>query len=176
MNQNFKWEVHWMQTEHSGSGVHYSNAETIEAAIKECKQEKMYDWYSGELIRPDLKITDVYQFVQYGESSFLNDAKSDDLVVHFYESSKNYPLNRDILHDWETTRRAILDKVSEIHTTQMCMISATLLHDGYKIFVHQENGVVYEITLRSKDNCGNRAVRPSQNVYAMWANNIFRGL
>ena len=65
--ESFKWEVHWMQTEHSGSGVHYSNAETMEAAIKECKQEKMYDWYSGELIRPDLKITDIYQFVQHGE-------------------------------------------------------------------------------------------------------------
>ena len=64
---NFKWAIHWMTTHHGGNGIHYSNAKTVEEAISECKQEYMYNRYSGAIIRPDLKITDVWKFVQYGE-------------------------------------------------------------------------------------------------------------
>ena len=64
---NFNYCIHWMTTNHGGNGVHYSYADTVEEAIEECKQEHMYNRYTGEIIRPDLKITDVWQFVQYGE-------------------------------------------------------------------------------------------------------------
>ena len=96
------------------------------------------------------------------------------MEIHFYESSKSYPLNKNILHDWENSKNSIKNKSSEIHTTQMCLLSSTLLHDGYRVFVHQSDGFVYEITLRSKTNMDDRSVRSAQNVYAMWANNIFR--
>lgn len=96
------------------------------------------------------------------------------MEIHFYESINVCPSDRKILHDWESTTAAIDNRTNEIHTTQMCMLSVTLLHDGYRVFVHQSNGVMYEITLRSKDNTGDRAVRYSQNVYGMWASNVFR--
>lgn len=68
LNQDeFKYCVHWMTTNHGGNGVHYSYADTVEEAIEECKQEHMYNHCTNELICPDLKITDVWQFVQYGE-------------------------------------------------------------------------------------------------------------
>ena len=65
--ENYKWKIEWMTTEHGGNGVYYSNTETVEKAIEECKQEHMYHRYTGELVRPDLKITDIWMFVQYGE-------------------------------------------------------------------------------------------------------------
>ena len=65
--ETYKWKVQWMTTNHGGNGEHYSNADTVEEAIKECKQEYMFHRYTGEVIRPDLKITDVWKFVQYGE-------------------------------------------------------------------------------------------------------------
>lgn len=65
--ENFKWCINWMTTKQGGSGSHYSYANTLKEAIEECKQEHMYNHYTNELIRPDLKITDVWQFIQYGE-------------------------------------------------------------------------------------------------------------
>lgn len=94
--------------------------------------------------------------------------------IHFYESLKVCPIVKSICLDWETTKKAIEDKLEDIHTIQMCLLSGTLLHKGYRMFVHQDNGITYEITLKSKGGMGDRAVRESQNVYAMWAGNIFR--
>lgn len=66
-NTSFTYCVHWMTTNHGGNGVHYSYADTVKEAIEECKQEHMYNRYTGKIIRPDLKITDIWKFVQYGE-------------------------------------------------------------------------------------------------------------
>ena len=64
---NFKWCINWNCPIHGGCGAHYSYADTLEEAIKECKQEHMYNRYTKEIIRPDLKITDCWKFVQFGE-------------------------------------------------------------------------------------------------------------
>ena len=104
------------------------------------------------------------------------------MEIHFYESINVVPNNCNVLYDWKSIHdiwQQMHDKpdnfnVPEIHTTQMCMLSNTWILKGYHMFVHQDNGIVYEITIKSKDNNGNRAVRIAQNVYAMWANNIFR--
>ena len=96
------------------------------------------------------------------------------MEIHFYESLKYYPVEYDIYLDWAGTKNAIDNKEENIHTTQMCMLSTTLLLDGYKVFVHQDNGIIYEITLQNKDNHGDRTVRIAQNMYAMWASNVFR--
>lgn len=96
------------------------------------------------------------------------------MEIHFYESLKVCPTAKNIYLDWDTTKKAIDNKLDEIHTIQMCMLSGTLLHNGYRMFVHQDNGVVYEITLKRNGGSGDRSVRDSQNVYAMWAGNIFR--
>lgn len=65
--ETYKWKVEWMTTKYGGNGVYYSNAETVEEAIKECKQEHTINHYTGKVIRPDLKITNIWKFVQYGE-------------------------------------------------------------------------------------------------------------
>ena len=66
--ENFKWCINWITTKTGGSGTHFSYLSTLEEAINECKQEHMYNHYTGEIIRPDLKITTVWKFVQYGEN------------------------------------------------------------------------------------------------------------
>lgn len=94
--------------------------------------------------------------------------------IHFYESIEAVSASCNIIHYWDALNIAIEENFSKIHTTQMCMMSTTLLHRGYRMFVHQANGVVYEITLKSKGGTGDHAVRDSQNVYGMWASNVFR--
>ena len=104
------------------------------------------------------------------------------MEIHFYESMNVVPKDRDIIYDWKSINNiweSMHDEwenfnMPEIHTIQMCMLSNTWILKGYRMFVHQDNGIVYEITLKSKGGTGARAVRIAQNVYAMWASNVFR--
>lgn len=105
------------------------------------------------------------------------------MEIHFYESMRVLPEGKIIIYDWKSIKniwecihenRDNLRHVPIIHTTQMCMLSNTWIFAGYRMFVHQDNGIVYEITLKSKGGTGDRAVRDAQNVYAMWASNVFR--
>jgi hypothetical protein len=105
------------------------------------------------------------------------------MEIHSYESMAVLPEGKYIIHDWKAmnviwedlhNNPENLSMTWDIHTTQMCMLSSTWLHKGCRIFVHQDNGIVYEITLKSKGGTGDRAVRDAQNVYAMWAGNVFR--
>lgn len=97
--------------------------------------------------------------------------------IHFYESKQCYPVEKvDILHDWESVNIAIENEEEIIHTTQMCMLKASFIyHDGYRLFVHQGNGVAYEVKIRDKSRPDDQwTIRPSQHAYAMWAANVFR--
>lgn len=95
--------------------------------------------------------------------------------IHFYESFKVCPVTKNIHLDWKSSKKAIDDNVEDIHTIQMCLLSNTLLLKGYRMFIHQDNGITYEITLKSRGGGkGDHAVRDAQNVYAMWASNVFR--
>lgn len=104
------------------------------------------------------------------------------MEIHFYESLKVVPNNCDIILDWKhihdiwESMHNECDNwnMQDIHTIQMCMLSNTWILKGYRMFVHQDNGIVYEITLKSQGGTGDRAVRTAQNVYAMWASNVFR--
>ena len=97
------------------------------------------------------------------------------MEVHFYESSKVYPKDKEILHDWETVRNALENKVPEIHTTQMCELAMYWTLDGYRLFVHQGNGIVYEVKERTKENRDDpHAIRISQHAYHLWASGVFR--
>lgn len=95
------------------------------------------------------------------------------MEIHFYESLYHIPDDKHIFSDWESTTRQIELRVNEIHTLQMCLLSTSLLYD-YRVFIHQGNGISYEVTLRTPENDGFRTVRPSQNMYAMWAADVFR--
>lgn len=104
------------------------------------------------------------------------------MEIHFYESLKVAPCNCDIIFDWKHINDIWESmhndwdnfNMKDIHTIQMCMLSNTWILAGYRMFVHQDNGIVYEITIKSKENNDSRAVRIAQNVYAMWASNVFR--
>lgn len=102
------------------------------------------------------------------------------MEIHFYEAMNILPKDCDVVHDWESMDsiwKSVNNgetSIKEIHTTQMCALYTFWLHNGYRMFVHQGNGIVYEITLKSKGGKGNRAVRDGQNVYGLWASNVFR--
>ena len=105
------------------------------------------------------------------------------MEIHFYESTTVLPEGETIIDDWQGMHNIWecmhnnwdnWNMMPIIHTTQMCMLSNTWILAGYRMFVHQGNGITYEITLKSKGGTGDRAVRTAQNVYAMWASNVFR--
>lgn len=104
------------------------------------------------------------------------------MEIHFYEQMNVVPDDCNIICDWKSINDIWESmhnewdnfNMPEIHTIQMCMLSTTWILKGYRMFVHQGNGVVYEIVLRDKNNQGDNAVRIAQNVYAMWASNVFR--
>ena len=104
------------------------------------------------------------------------------MEIHFYESIKVIPVDKRIYMDWKSIKDVWESlhndrenfNMPEIHTIQMCMLSNTWILAGYRMFVHQDNGITYEITLKSQGGTGDRSVRTAQNVYAMWASNVFR--
>lgn len=95
--------------------------------------------------------------------------------IHFYESLNVIPGDVRVLYDWQSTIDAIEEMcLDNIHTTQMCLLSTSLIIKGYRVFVHQGNGVVYELHLRDNEHQGDHTLRISQNMYGMWASNVFR--
>lgn len=98
------------------------------------------------------------------------------MEIHFYESKEQYPENVEILHDFASVRKALDSGVPVVHTTQMCELKMSWTLQGYRLFVHQDDGFVYEVTAKSSGNAAERAIRISQNAYAMWASGVFREL
>lgn len=103
------------------------------------------------------------------------------MEIHFYESEKILPQDCRIIYDWKTiydmwesATKQTKGAKETIHTTQMCMLSTSWILNGYRMFVHQYDGVCYEIVLRDKYHQGNNAVRIAQNVYGMWSSGVFR--
>ena len=104
------------------------------------------------------------------------------MEIHFYESINVVPNNCNVLYDWKSIHdiwQQMHDKpdnfnVPEIHTTQMCMLSNTWILKGYHMFVHQDNGIVYEITIKSKDNNGNRRLSKEFIFFQHKPTNLFQ--
>lgn len=98
-----------------------------------------------------------------------------DKEIHFYESINVIPEDQKVFYDWQSTIDAIEEMcLDNIHTTQMCLLSTSLIIKGYRVFVHQDNGVIYELHLRDNEHQGDHTLRISQNMYGMWASNVFR--
>ena len=68
---------------------------------------------------------------------------------------------------YQATRRAIQQRYDKIWTTQMCFVSTRLLECGYRIFIHEQDGDVYEVKL-GKNNCTNREIRPGHDLFKLW--------
>ena len=96
--------------------------------------------------------------------------------IHFYESKNIFPEKTEIIHDWESVEAAVENGQDIIHTTQMCELKASYIyHNGYRLFVHQENGIMYEVRLKERGRPDDQwTIRPSQNAYGLWAGGVFR--
>lgn len=99
--------------------------------------------------------------------------------IHFYEYEHPLVFEMEngnlakMIYGFNETRAAIDRGEKYIHTTQMGCLNSILLLDGYRVFIHPENRDVYEVTLQTKENKGNRTVRPAQNMYGMWTGGMF---
>lgn len=95
--------------------------------------------------------------------------------IHFYEALNVIPNDIKVFYDWQSTCDAIEEMcLDNIHTTQMCLLSTSLIIKGYRVLVHQANGITYELHLRDNEHQGDHTLRLSQNMYGMWASNVFR--
>jgi hypothetical protein len=91
--------------------------------------------------------------------------------IHFYEY--NPPLYIGALHDYRHTHYAIqCGKFKAIHTTQMGLLSTSLLEKGYHIFIHEYGREPYEIKLGDNE-CTNRYIRAGHNLFKMWVSGEF---
>ena len=85
-------------------------------------------------------------------------------AIHFYEYCKQSP----VYHSWTATENQLRIGKSTIHTTQMGILSTRLFELGYRIFIHESEDIVYEITLGCNNERTNREIRMSHNLFKMW--------
>ena len=91
------------------------------------------------------------------------------MEIHFYEQKPHRMCNEDIYVDYVSTNEAIERKENFIETTQMHLLSTTLLMDGYKVFIHYAKGDVYEVELYKSRTPNHMIITPSKNLRALWA-------
>jgi len=91
------------------------------------------------------------------------------MEIHFYEQIPHWMKSNDIYVDYVSTNKAIEEKESFIETTQMHLLSTSLLINGYKVFIHYAKGDVYEVELYKSRTPNHMVITPSKNLRAMWA-------
>lgn len=94
------------------------------------------------------------------------------MEIHFYTHEPKNLTN--IVHGWDNLNTCIESRVPVIHTTQMGLMSTTLLLMGYRIFIHEKNKEIYEIQLGSNNTCTDKEIRIGHNLFKMWENEAFR--
>ena len=90
------------------------------------------------------------------------------MEIHFYEQATQTE-NSKLYIDHVTTNKAIEEKVGFIETTQMHLLSTSLLLDGYRVFIHYAKGDIYEVELYKSRTPNHIAISPSKNLRALWA-------
>lgn len=88
------------------------------------------------------------------------------MEIHFYEQA---PESDNLYIDYVGTNKAIEEKVEFIRTTQMHLLSTSLLFDGYRVFIHYAKGDTYEVELYKSRTPNHVEIRPSKNLRALWA-------
>ena len=91
------------------------------------------------------------------------------MEIHFYEQKPHWMGDGDIYVDYVSTDEAIKNKESFIETTQMHLLSTSLLLEGYKVFIHYAKGDIYEVELYKSRTPNHIEIRPSKNLRALWA-------
>ena len=89
------------------------------------------------------------------------------MEIHFYDAQISVPADVDQYYGWVDTVRAINNKVEEIHTTQMGLLTTALFEHGYRILIHPYDNAEYEIKL-GQNECTDREIRMAHNLFKMW--------
>lgn len=103
------------------------------------------------------------------------------MEIHFYENSHFINEGADSVSttsdgyclDYWSTHMALYNEVPVIITTQMCFLRTHLFELGYSIFVHRNNGSVYEIKLGNLNSCTDREIRMETNLFHLWESGEF---
>ena len=94
--------------------------------------------------------------------------------IHFYPDSRSIPDFTRYFSGWVDTTNAIEDeRIHRIKTTQMGLLSTTLLVKGFRIFIHDSYHSMYEIKLGSDNDRTTREIKVSHNLFAMWKQGEF---
>lgn len=90
------------------------------------------------------------------------------MEIHFYEQAPQTGKSK-LYIDYITTNKAIEEKTDFIETTQMHLLSTTLLIDGYRVFIHYAKGDIYEVELYKSRTPNHIEITPSKNLRGLWA-------
>lgn len=107
------------------------------------------------------------------------------MQIHFYtfrpgpDTLASMNAHTPLFASWEDTSHAISMCADVIHTTQMGLLSTSLLVKDYRVFIHDdrfEPQTSYEIKLGCDNERTNREIKVSHNLFKMWACGEFGGL
>lgn len=103
--------------------------------------------------------------------------------IHFYESDDEFyktmqklkTIQKSFYLGYCETITAIQMEEPIIHTIQMACLTdhIELFNLGYRIFIHEPDGTVYEIKFGTENERTNRELKLGHNIFKMWLSGEF---
>lgn len=91
---------------------------------------------------------------------------------HLYLDDYQATKDSYCLHSYVATKKAIEAGQYIIHTTQVALVSTSLIHAGYRIFIYPSVGKPFEITLGKCANTS-KEIREAHNLEKLLVNGGF---